>query len=136
MATYDPTKNFATKKKLAKGEIEDYIDLTPEAEDDNEISQLEAKVSEGDLSNVIHKIWWELVARDQDDDMIAASTMGILKVSYNPDDPFIPYEDLTKDDVIGWLESGLDVENLKSELDARINEQKNPTDIYLNPNWN
>ncbi len=42
MATYDPTKNFPTKKKLAKGEIEDYIDLTPEAEDDNEISQLEA----------------------------------------------------------------------------------------------
>ena len=42
MATYDPTKNFPTKKKLAKGEIEDYISLTPEAEDDNEISQLEA----------------------------------------------------------------------------------------------
>ena len=99
------------------------------------ISQLEARVSEGDLSNVIHKIWWELVARDQDDDMIAASTMGVLEVSYNPDDPFIPYEDLTKEDVVGWLESGLDVQQLKSELDARINEQKNPTDIYLNPNW-
>lgn len=100
------------------------------------ISQLEARVSEGDLSNVIHKIWWELVAKDQDDDMIAASTMGVLEVSYNPDDPFIPYEDLTKEDVVGWLESGLDVQQLKSELDARINEQKNPTDIYLNPNWN
>ena len=42
MATYDPTKNIPTKKKLTNEEIKDYIDLTPEAEDDNEISQLEA----------------------------------------------------------------------------------------------
>ena len=36
---YDPTKSLPPKK-LNKGEIENYINLTPEAEEDNEISQL------------------------------------------------------------------------------------------------
>ena len=38
---YDPTKSLPPKK-LNKGEIENYINLTPEAEEDNEISQFEA----------------------------------------------------------------------------------------------
>ena len=38
---YDPTKSLPPKK-LNQGEIENYINLTPEAEEDNEISQFEA----------------------------------------------------------------------------------------------
>ena len=38
---YDPTKSLPPKK-LNQGEIKDYINLTPEAEEDNEISQFEA----------------------------------------------------------------------------------------------
>ena len=41
-------------------------------------------------------------------------------VTYNPDEPFIEYADLTKADVVGWLEAGLDVDNMKSNLD-RLN---------------
>lgn len=61
--------------------------------------------------------------------------MDVLEVQYNEGDPFIEYADLTKEDVIGWLESGLDVDDIKSKLDQEIYDKKNPVNEYLNPNW-
>jgi hypothetical protein len=45
-----------------------------------------------------------------------ASLIGTMGVEYDPDN-FIPYADLTKDDVVAWLEAGLDVEAMKENLD-------------------
>ena len=49
-------------------------------------------------------------------------------------DNFTPYNDLPKEDVVGWLEVALDVEEIKSNLSDNINLQINP-DVSLTPNW-
>jgi hypothetical protein len=60
---------------------------------------------------------------------------GTHSVSYEEGEPFIQYADLSKDDVVGWLEEGMDVEEMKSNLDAQIDSKKNPVDEYLVPDW-
>jgi hypothetical protein len=99
------------------------------------ISQMEAKISDGEKKNVIFRIWWELVASDEEIKPTYALAMDVLEVQYNEGDPFIEYADLTKEDVISWLESGLDVDDIKSKLDQEIYDKKNPVNEYLNPNW-
>lgn len=101
------------------------------------ILQLDAKIHENDLDNVIYTIHWRYVAEDNSDEAnpISRDIIGTLGVTYNPDEPFIEYADLTKEDVVGWLEDELDVENMKSNLDQQIELQKNPVDEYLRPDW-
>lgn len=98
------------------------------------ISQLDAKISEGDHSNVIYNIHWRYNASDESGDY-NASMYGTHSVSYEEGEPFIEYADLSKDDVVGWLEEGMDVEEMKSNLDAQIDAKKNPVDEYLIPDW-
>lgn len=99
------------------------------------ISCLDAKIKEGDLNNVIYNIHWRYVASDNLEEPTTASQIGTFYVEYKEGDTFIPYEDLTKEDVVGWLESGLDVEGMKQELDNKIELQKNPVDENLYPDW-
>jgi len=100
------------------------------------INQLDAKIQENGLNNVIYIIHWSYVAIDDSDKSISASSIGTLSVEYNEGNPFIPYEDLTKNDVVGWLEEGCNVEEMKNNLDNQIELIKNPVDEYLHPDWN
>ena len=99
------------------------------------ITQMEAKISEGDLNNVIFSVFWEYVASDGEIKPTYAMAMDVQPVIYTEGEPFIPYDELTKEDVIGWLESLLDVDVIKAKLDAEIEQKKNPVNEYLNPNW-
>ena len=99
------------------------------------INQLDAKINEDGLENVIYTIHWSYFATDDSEQPIQVSLIGTLSVKYNEGDPFIPYADLTKDEVIGWLDAGLDVEGMKINLDNQIELIKNPVDEYLRPDW-
>ena len=62
--------------------------------------------------------------------------IGVLNVKYNEGEPFIPYDELTKETVINWLELGLDVSALQDALNKDIELIKNPVDEHLHPDWN
>lgn len=98
------------------------------------INALDAKIHENDKNNVIYTVHWSYIAKDDSGDY-QASSIGTITVEYNPDEPFIEYDDLTKEDVVGWLESKLDVDQIKSNLDQQIELQKNPVDETIYPNW-
>ena len=49
---------------------------------------------------------------------------------------FIPYADLTKEDVVGWLEAGLDVDSMKKNIDKQIELKIHPVNETLRPDWN
>ena len=103
------------------------------------INQMTAKVEEGELKNVIWLINYNFTAKDETETPVIFSTInGSVRVQYNEGDPFIPYEDLTKEDVVGWLEASEDIniEGMKENLDKQIDQKKNPVDEYLYPNWN
>ena len=99
------------------------------------INALDAKIHENDLDNVIYTIHWSFIGQDDSDEPVSASSIGTLGVQYNPENPFISYDDLTKEDVVGWLEEGLDVDSMKENLDKQIELKKNPVDETLRPDW-
>ena len=99
------------------------------------ISALDAKIKEDNLENVIYNIHWRYTAHDENDEKIMSTRIGVLSVKYKEGDPFIPYNDLTKNEVIAWLDAGLDVDELKTYLDKDIELKKNPVDETLYPDW-
>ena len=98
------------------------------------IVQLDAKIKENDLDNVIYTVHYRFYAEDDSDPKIVKDIIGCIGVEYDPEN-FIPYEDLTKEDVVKWLEADLNVEGMKQNLDQEINLIKNPVDEYLKPDW-
>ena len=100
------------------------------------IVQLDAKIQEYGKENVIYTIHWRFTAKDENEPYkYQASSIGAQSIKYNEGDDFIEYADLQKSNVVGWLESLLDVDVIKSGLDNQIELQKNPVDEYLKPDW-
>ena len=97
------------------------------------INALDAKIHEGDNDNVIYTVHWSFIATDETGEY-SASSIGTMGVEYDPDN-FISYADLVKSDVVGWLEAGLDVDSMKSNLDNQIELKINPVDETLRPDW-
>ena len=92
------------------------------------ISSLNAKIAEGNLSNVIETVHWRLQATDGEHTADVYGSVGLEA----PEGDFIPYESLTQADIEAWLEAKLDVDALKAGLDAQIEALKNPTHVSLN----
>ena len=42
---------------------------------------------------------------------------------------------IKKDDVVKWLEDGLDVDSMKLNLKSQLELQENPVDVVLRPDW-
>ena len=101
------------------------------------INQMTAKIHQDDLENVIFKVSYTYIATYEDDPTITASVTGSIDVEYTVGDPFIPYADLTKEDVVGWLEASpsINIPNMQENLDQMIDDKKNPIDEYLYPMW-
>ena len=97
------------------------------------INALDAKIQEGDNSDVIYTVHWSYIASDESGEH-TASSIGTLGVNYDPDN-FTPYADLEKSDVVGWLEAGLDVDAMQENLDNQIELLVNPVDEVLRPDW-
>jgi len=82
-------------------------------------------------SDIVNNIDWLLTASDGEDPPHEALWSGITHVSWEEGDDWIPYEDLTQSDIVGWVEGGFaegELDSMKSKLDAQIEEEVNPTE--------
>ena len=97
------------------------------------INALDAKISNEDGNeNVVYTVHWGYSATDETGEH-SASSIGTHGVEYDADN-FTPYADLTEEQVIGWLEAGLNVEAMKAGLDSRIEKLVTPTETtFHNP---
>lgn len=86
------------------------------------IIQLDRIAADG---GVIVAYW---TATAVDDDYTASAYGSATFPAPDPDAPgFIPYEDLTEDDVLGWVwADGVDKDATEEALAANIEAQKNP----------
>lgn len=67
---------------------------------------------------------WDVTLTDED---YSARRYGSCSFSPDPSsDEYVPFESLTEELVIGWVQSSLDVEEIEQSLTAQIEEQKNP----------
>ena len=78
------------------------------------INALDAKVSVDDVENVVYTVHWSLMATSENEEH-TVSNIGTHSVEYDADN-FVPYEDLTEEIVIGWLEDALDVDLMKARI--------------------
>ena len=103
------------------------------------ISGLNAKIQDGELSNVIETVHWRYQATsDQvqvdgfgNESHIIADVYGSVGLEAPEAESFIAHEDLTQADVESWLESKLVVDQLQKGLDAKLEAIANPTHVNL-----
>ena len=105
------------------------------------ISSMDSKLHEGDLDDVVVTVHWHRTASEGTEgeaNYFYADIYGALTVG--PVDPstFVPYNELTQDNVESWLEAGL-VDPTPAEMDAQlaanIELQKNPIEETLPLPW-
>lgn len=85
------------------------------------IATLERKLSDGGVV-VAH---WRVSEVDGE---FSASAYGTCGFTYDPTDPsFVPYDNLTESDVLGWVWGEVDQAATEAALAADIADQKNPT---------
>jgi hypothetical protein len=87
----------------------------------NEESFQCAKALDG-LTNVIECIHWQYEATDGN---ISGIIVGCNGFSAPTSEDFIPYEELTKEQIISWLEEANDVEQLQESAEHEYNQIKN-----------
>ena len=91
------------------------------------ISQLECVPQEDNVADVVVTIHWRL---DGTDGAYSAGVYGSVQTKpYEPGEPFIPYDQLTKDIVVGWVEDALGAEQVqqyKDNIAGQIANQINP----------
>jgi hypothetical protein len=88
-----------------------------------QITQLDRKTSDGFVL-VAH---WQCVATEGE---YSGRVYNTQSFEFNPDQPgFIPYDDLTEAEVIGWVKAALGEEGVaatEAAVAAQIETQKNP----------
>ena len=98
------------------------------------INALDAKISHDNNDNVVTTVHYTYTVTDDNDNI--SNIIGTHRVEYDADN-FTEYDDLTKANIISWLEdadSGLDITTLKSTLDAKVALVATPTETtFHNP---
>lgn len=93
------------------------------------ISAFDCKAILEDLTDVVYNVHWRYEATKND---IVVSTYGVLILENPNKENFIALNDLKETDVIGWLESKLDVNELNTNLENEINLIEKPTEVKIN----
>lgn len=89
------------------------------------INALDILKQDNDLQDVVYNIHWVLTAYS--DQGTTASAIGTKKIPSPDPNNFTPYDELTEEIVIGWLQSeGVDSPVVKNSLGEQIYEKENP----------
>jgi hypothetical protein len=97
-----------------------------------EITSMDVILNQDGLSNVVSNIDWRLIATVEGE-KYRIDQWAKQYVSAPDANAFTAYEELTKEQVVGWLESILDVPQIKEYLEEQINLQANPIQTTLAP---
>ena len=55
-----------------------------------------------------------------------ASTYSTISYTQEPGETYTPYDQLTKDQVVGWVQNALGKDTVEASLQGQIDLQKNP----------
>ena len=103
------------------------------------INQMNAHIQAEGEDNVIYTVHWTYQGVEESGgQQYQASQIGAQSFTYVAGEPFIPYADTEafENVVIGWLEGALDVDAMKTSIDAQIQKQITPVNEDLYFTWN
>lgn len=103
------------------------------------INKLDVKKEQDGLTDVVYDIHYTYTgtSSDTDDDGNAytASMIGAKKIEAPDPENYIQFDQLTKDQVVAWLEESLEVDELNNTLDTIISELVTPSIESKNAPW-
>lgn len=96
---------------------------------------LESYPTSSGQTDVVFLVHWQVEATTGS---YSASSIGVQPINYITGSEFIPYNELTKDIVFGWVTSSFGPElynKTLSNLESKIQDQINPTIIIQQSPW-
>ena len=103
------------------------------------IKVMTVKPVEGSLTDVVIVVYWDrLGSRASNSVTYNASRSGMSNLGTPDPYNFTPYDQLTENQVIGWVETSLGTEQLAlidASIDKDIDNQINPPVEVLPPPW-
>ena len=99
---------------------------------------VEARPLEDENTDVVYSVNWKVLGTsdvlDAKEEPYSATAIGEQIVTYNPDNPFIPFSDLTNEIVTDWTQSAMgseQVSNIESYVQSMIDNLITPQSITL-----
>lgn len=68
-------------------------------------------------------------------DTFTAQSNGATNVTYTAGTPYTPYDQLTEDQVLGWVFQNIQKDTIEASLQADIDAQANPPYVFLPLPW-
>lgn len=90
-------------------------------------------IDEDGLQNVVTTVHWILTGTDEDN--ISATVYGSQGVGQPNPEAFTPFPDISEEQVIGWMESSMDVDALEANIAIQIDLIKHPVTEVLPAPW-
>jgi len=92
------------------------------------VSAMDCKVSEDNLSDVVFNVHWRCSATEIDGDKTySASVYSTCSVPGPNPASFVPYDQLTQNEVLGWIwANGVDKAATEAAVQQQIELQKHP----------
>ena len=97
------------------------------------INSMEVISSIDGLTNVVNTVNWSYKGVSPISTQGKISGNSVMPLPTSED--FIPYDELTQNMVVSWLESTLDISNLQIRLNTQINLIENPPTVELPLPW-
>ena len=94
-----------------------------------QIVSMPAYPQEAGQSDVVFQVNWQCQAQEPSADLLtiySATSVGSVPVAYTAGSPFTPYDQLTQEQVWGWINPSIDRPEIEANLQAMIDAQKNP----------
>jgi hypothetical protein len=82
-------------------------------------------------TDVVYNVHWIVTGTKED---YSATSIGTQVVPLDPETPFIPFDELTNEVVVGWTKNAMGEEQVQSIEDgiaSQIAELENPTSITM-----
>jgi hypothetical protein len=103
------------------------------------INPLEAYPTASGETDVVFTAHWQLHATETvDGKEYTTQSIGTQGLTYEAGTPFTPFEELTLEQVQGWVENAMgeeQVNNMKASLATNIANQINPPVVTLTSPW-
>ena len=90
-------------------------------------------LNEDNMQKVVTTVHWRY--RGTDEDGITAEVYGAQAVGQPNPEAFTPFPDLSQEQVEGWLESAMDMNAIRANIDNQISLIKNPVTATLPAPW-
>lgn len=98
------------------------------------ITSMDAYPNEAGEQDVVFQVNWSCCAGD--DTGGSAMSAGTVPVTYAAGSPFTPYDQLTQEQVWGWINPSIDRPEIEANLQKMIDEQKAPAVVTPPLPWN